>query len=143
LTIIEALRYFVLMLRCLTVISVLVVLLPASAVDAFLHLHDDPDHDHHATESIRAGILHTHLEAATWSDNAPALTSDSGEWHDELRFADLFRFVPSASFLPVVCVETVEFLSDTTCLASRFVEVAPSSHDPPPLDCSIPRSPPA
>ncbi|RPJ86060.1 MAG: hypothetical protein EHM18_08155 [Acidobacteria bacterium] len=140
---IEPVRYFVLMLRPLIVIVVLVVLLPASAVDAFLHLHDDPEHNHHEAATASEGILHTHLEGSPSGHDAPAAAAYSSERPDKLRFANLFRFVPAASFVPAICLETVQLVPALTCSSSRVVELVPSAHDPPSLDCSIPRSPPA
>jgi len=131
------------MLRRLTVIAVLVVLLPASAVDAFLHLHDDPEHNHHEAATASEGILHTHLEGSPSGQDAPAVAAYSSERPDKLRFANLFRFVPAASFVPAICLETVQLVPALTCSSSRVVELVPSAHDPPSLDCSIPRSPPA
>jgi hypothetical protein len=141
---IELLRYFIRMLRRLTLFAVLLVMLPASAVDAFLHLHDNPEHNHHSEATASEGILHTHLEGRAASrDIGPGLTADSSERHDKLRFANVFRFVPTISFAPVICIETVQFVPERDHLSSRVIELIPSAHDPPSLGCSNPRSPPA
>jgi len=131
------------MLRRLIVIAVLVVLLPALAVDAFVHLHDNPEHNHHAAATPSEGILHTHLEGGPSGHTETVVTADSSERYDKLRFTNLFRVVPAASIVPVIWVDTVEYVPDRNHSSSRVVDLIPSAHDPPSLDCSIPRSPPA
>ena len=131
------------MLRRLTVIGVLFVLLPVSAADAFLHLHDDPEHYQDKAPNFTAGIFHTHFETGAPADEPQGLRADSGQGYRKARFANLFRFVPDGPFVPVICLETVPLRLDRECSSSRVVELIPSAHDPPSLECSIPRSPPA
>jgi hypothetical protein len=143
LTIIKPLRYLILMLRRLVVMIVLCALLPASAADVFMHFHDDSGEESQESPAFSAALLHTHVGDASPSDGTLAFRTCSSENHGKARFANLFRFVPAASFLPAMDLETVPFLKERDRSGSPIAELAPSAHGPPLLICSVPRSPPA
>jgi hypothetical protein len=119
-------------------------LLLAFFVAPFQHVHsghDSADHDHSAL--IHSHFYHLHSVAPSTDEPAGPRMDDVDDDHAAVQSLDTFTLVLTAGlspFIPSVGL-TLPFVPVKTVYPVEIVEER--AHDPPSLDCSIPRAPPA
>jgi hypothetical protein len=126
-------------------LSVILALLLALCRAPFFHLHEGKDHSadepgHHHL----ALISHTHLGSFPASSHHCGETS-VGAWQASRNAQpiDLLVLERESSLSLPVQIEQVAFHVPLILTGLTIYEPAPRTHDPPVVDSSIPRSPPA
>jgi hypothetical protein len=135
------------MIRAVGNIYLIFVLLLALWSDPITHMHRDSGHGHlEGDSSLSSRVLHWHFEESEPDWNIPA--GEKRPWlsadHDQdAQYISLFSLVPNApSSLPFLVEHP--FVVTLSALPEQTVWIKPTStHDPPTLFFSIPRSPPA
>ena len=127
-------------MRCFAAVQTCVALVLALFAAPFQHVHEGsgPDHDH-------ATVVHSHLYRIS---SLPAHDSTSSELepaddHARVRSLDTFT-IELTNYLPLFLPSQGLFVSFTpTIFLAPFAVAEERGHDPPTLDRSIPRAPPA
>ena len=131
------------LMRLLTAIPTCVVLLQAFLLAPFQHVHTGgADHDH-------AGFIHahfnTHVESlpASRTKHRGAELDDTDDDHAAVWSVDTFTLVVTAGFSPFIpsLEKVLLFVPSDSFQPVEIVEQR--GHDPPCIDRSIPRAPPA
>ena len=125
-------------MRHLKSIVAILALVLAFAQETSSHVHE-----HESTERHTGALFHSHLP------HVDAPSSEDAEWwdldpdHDVLFLSWLLTNPTQWRFAPVILVagQTIAPLPEVT--AWRTVTLRPSAHDPPDLDATTVRPPPA
>ena len=135
------------MIRGVGTIHLIFVLLLALWSDPITHLHQDSGHGHlEGDSSLSSRVLHWHIQEPVPVCDVPA--GEKHPWlsadHDQdAQYISLFALLANAPSLVPFVVES-PFVLTLSPLPEQTVWINPTStHDPPTLFPSIPRSPPA
>jgi hypothetical protein len=131
-------------MRRLLLLSVFPALLLAFLMAPYQHVHLAASHSENATRHHDDAVVHTHFYAVSvpTSRNSSASLDDSDG--DHARSLDTFRTIPQAGFPAFTRPESRLLAFAQEDVFAGFVEVTePRGHDPPSLEFSAPRAPPA
>jgi hypothetical protein len=135
-------------MRRISVLSVSLAVLVAFLIAPYRHVHlatgheQSADHKHYHDDDI---VVHAHFyaESAPASRNGATSVNDSDRNH-VVRSLEVFTPMPQAGFYAFGLPEWLIFLSRPADLLASLVEATePCGHDPPSLEFSPPRGPPA
>lgn len=130
-------------MRFLTAIPTCVALLLAFALAPFQHVHTGGAGDDDA------GLIHAHFYAhveslpASRAEQSGPVIDDVDDDHVAVWSVDTFTLVLTAAFVPFVPAPEAVLLFVPTYTFQPVEIVEQRGHDPPCIDRSIPRAPPA
>lgn len=135
-------------MRRIITLPLCVALLTALGMAPYQHVHaavghlDHADHDH---DDVESAIVHIHFYAISVPPGTQGASqaSDSDADHAS-RSLDTFKAISQAAVLISVCPQSSAFVFPPAEFSATVVEaIEPRGHDPPLLDVSAPRAPPA
>jgi GrpB-like predicted nucleotidyltransferase (UPF0157 family) len=131
-------------MRRLIALSVILALLLALCRAPFFHLHEGKDHSADEPGHHLALISHTHLGPSSASSHHYGETSVDG-WQASRNVQAIDILVLEEEPLPSLPIQTEQpaFCCQLIPTGLTIYELTPRTHDPPVVDSSIPRSPPA
>ena len=136
------------MRRAWAVQTILTVLL-ASIASPFLHIHPGARHEHSGLPAHEhKTVIHAHVPEAPISaredQNEPEIADLSHAGHDAQPLSiKALQARAVFSFAPALRAERTVFPTSSPILVAIVPQDVPSAHDPPHLDLTIPRAPPA
>ena len=131
-------------MRRLSLLSVSLALLLAFFMAPYQHVHLAVSHRENANHHHDDAVVHTHFYAVSvpTSRNSRASLDDSDG--DQAQSLDTFTTLPQAGFPALMRPESPLLLFAPKDLFVGVLEVTePRGHDPPSLEFSVPRAPPA
>jgi hypothetical protein len=129
-------------MRFIATLQTCVALLVAFMLAPFQHVHSGPDHDH--SELIHAHFFHFHVAADSVEEpRGPQFADFDDDGHADAHSLDTFTIQLPTALAPFVLSRgpVLAFVPTETFQPVEVVEER--GHDPPCVDRSIPRAPPA
>jgi hypothetical protein len=128
-------------MRRIATLQTCISLLLAFFLAPFQHVHTGPDHDH--SELIHAHFYHFHGAARSVEESHGPQLADFDDDHADAHSMDTFTIEIGASLAPFFLSRgpVLAFVPSATFQPVEIVEER--GHDPPCVDRSIPRAPPA
>ena len=126
-------------MRLVTALQTCLALLLAFFVSPFQHVHPGSDHDHSATmhaHFYRVGHAHKQYSGLQLVD------ADDDD-HDAVWSVDSFTLVPTAALILFVPARAEGDCFVRPMPVAWVDAIEQRGHDPPDIDCSIPRAPPS
>lgn len=112
----------------------------------FLHLHTaEVRDDHHDGRAARGhgAIVHAHFPDAQAAGHGDADVSPAEEHEFSLNVFAVILKPPALPDLPFLIAARIEAQPLAASAARIVLQFTPHTHDPPPLDATNPRAPPA
>jgi hypothetical protein len=129
-------------MRRIATLQTCIALLVAFFLAPFQHVHTGPDHDH--SELIHAHFYHFHgADRSVEAVHGPQFADFDDDDHADAHSMDTFTIEIAAALAPFVPSRgpVLAFVPSATFQPVEVVEER--GHDPPCIDRSIPRAPPA
>lgn len=129
-------------MRLIATLQTCVALLVAFLAAPFQHVHTGPDHDHSAI--VHSHLYHFHIaERTADAARGPQLADFDEDDHAEAHSLDTFTIELGSALAPFALPRgpVLDFVPSDTFQPVEAVEQR--GHDPPCVDRSIPRAPPA
>jgi len=112
----------------------------------FLHLHTavaEEDHHHGRAARAHGAIVHAHFPDAQAAEHGDADVSPAEEHEFSLNVFAVMLKQPALPDLPFLIAARIEAQPLVASAARIVLQFAPHTHDPPLLEATNPRAPPA